>query len=72
MAIARALLYGKTTLLVDEATSALDKEAAARVEDTLLALDGVTLIAVTHQLDAGHAVRYDEVLEMKDGRLAAM
>lgn len=72
VAIARALLYGKTTLLVDEATSALDKETAARVEDTLLALDGVTLIAVTHQLDAEHAVRYDEVLEMKDGRLAAM
>ena len=72
MAIARALLYGKTTLLVDEATSALDKETAARVEDTLLALDGVTLIAVTHQLDAEHAARYDEVLEMKDGRLAAM
>ena len=72
MAIARALLYGKTTLLVDEATSALDKETAARVEDTLLALDGVTLIAVTHQLDAVHAARYDEVLEMKDGRLAAM
>lgn len=72
VAIARALLYGKTTLLVDEATSALDKETAARVEDTLLALDGVTLIAVTHQLDAEHAARYDEVLEMKDGRLAAM
>lgn len=72
VAIARALLYGKTTLLVDEATSALDKETAARVEDTLLALDGVTLIAVTHQLDEEHAVRYDEVLEMKDGRLAAM
>ena len=35
-------------------------------------LDGVTLIAVTHQLDAEHAARYDEVLEMKDGRLAAM
>ena len=72
VAIARALLYGKTTLLVDEATSALDKETATRVEDTLLALDGVTLIAVTHQLDAEHAARYDEVLEMKDGRLAAM
>lgn len=72
VAIARALLYGKTTLLVDEATSALDKETAARVEDTLLALDGVTLIAVTHQLDAERALRYDEVLEMKDGRLAAM
>ena len=72
VAIARALLYGKTTLLVDEATSALDKETAARVEDTLLALDVVTLIAVTHQLDAEHAARYDEVLEMKDGRLAAM
>ena len=72
VAIARALLYGKTTLLVDEATSALDKETAARVEDTLLALDGVTLIAVTHQLDAERALRYDEVHEMKECHLTAM
>lgn len=67
--IARALLYGKTTLLVDEATSALDGETAAHVEDTLLSLDGVTLIAVTHHLDSKHAARYDEVLEMSNGGL---
>lgn len=69
MVIARALLYGKTTLLVDEATSALDGETAAHVEDTLLSLDGVTLIAVTHHLDSKHAARYDEVLEMSNGGL---
>lgn len=72
VAIARALLYGKTTLLVDEATSALDSETAACVEDTLLSLDGVTLIAVTHHLDSEHAAQYDEVLEMSDGDLVPL
>ncbi|MDD7584757.1 MAG: ABC transporter ATP-binding protein [Coriobacteriaceae bacterium] len=69
VAIARALLHGKKVLLVDEATSALDAAMAAQVEAALLALDGVTVIAVTHRLGEAYAVRYDEVLEMRGGRL---
>ncbi len=69
VAIARALLYSKRTLLVDEATSALDRNTAAQVEDALLSLDGVTVIAVTHHLDKTHAARYDKVLTMKNGHL---
>ena len=69
VAIARALLHGKQLLLVDEATSALDRAAAARIEDVLLSLDGVTVIAVTHHLDDAHARRYDAVLSMSNGGL---
>ena len=72
VAIARALLHQKSVLFVDEATSALDNEIAARVEDALLSLDGVTVVAVTHRLDAAHARRYDGVLELRDGRLAPL
>ena len=70
VAIARALLHQKSVLFVDEATSALDNETAALVEDALLSLDGVTVVAVTHRLDAEHARRYDGVLELRDGQLA--
>lgn len=69
VAIARALLHGKTVLLVDEATSALDAEMAEQVEDALLSLDGVTVIAVTHRLDETRTARYDKVLEMSEGHL---
>lgn len=69
IAIARALLFGKTTLLVDEATSALDRRMAARIEDTLLSLAGVTLVVVTHHLDERHAARYDKVFELSGGKL---
>ena len=72
VAIARALLHQKSVLFVDEATSALDNETASRVEDALLSLDGVTVVAVTHRLDAGHARRYDGVFELRDGRLSEL
>lgn len=69
VAIARALLHGKRLLLVDEATSALDRATAAQIEDVLLSLKGVTVIAVTHHLDGSHARRYDAVLSLQSGRL---
>ena len=57
---------------MDEATSALDVATAAQVEAALLALDGVTVIAVTHRLDENHTLRYDEVPEMRGGRLVGV
>lgn len=69
VAIARALLYGKTTILADEATSALDGHMAEQVKDALLALDGVTVIEVTHHLSPQRERLYDGVLVMEDGRL---
>lgn len=69
VAIARALLHGKQLLFVDEATSALDRATAHQIEDVLLSLDGVTVIAVTHHLDNAHGQRYDAVLSMRNGKL---
>ena len=67
IAIARALLHKKSLLLVDEATSALDTENAAKIEDSILSLQGITCIAVTHKTDQQSLARYDQVLRMESG-----
>ena len=70
IAIARALLHRKSLLLVDEATSALDAENAAKIEDSILSLKGITCIAVTHKSDPKILARYDQVLRMENGMLS--
>ena len=50
LAIARALLSGKDILLMDEATSALDEQTANDVENSILSLENITCISVTHRL----------------------
>ncbi len=52
LAIARALAMNPDYLLLDEVTSALDPELVGEVLDTLrmLAEDGMTMIAVTHEI----------------------
>ena len=52
LAIARALAMSPDYLLLDEVTSALDPELVGEVLDTLrmLAEDGMTMIAVTHEM----------------------
>ena len=48
IAIARALYYGKTILLIDEAIKGLDEESAGIVENNLLGLKNVTIIMISH------------------------
>ena len=69
IAIARALLRGSRVLLVDEATSALDAETASRVAGSILDLEGLTRIVVTHRLEPALLRRYDGILVLKNGRL---
>lgn len=69
IAIARALLHKKSLLLVDEATSALDAENAAKIEESILGLQGITCIVVTHKTDPQTLARYDQVLRMENGTL---
>lgn len=69
IAIARALLHKKSLLLVDEATSALDEENAAKIEDSILGLQGITCIVVTHKTHAESLARYDQILRMESGML---
>ena len=67
ISIARSLLRKSQVLLVDEATAALDKETAYNVSNSILNLDGVTSIVVTHSLDEGLLKQYDEIITLKNG-----
>lgn len=69
IAMARALLSGKDILLLDEATSALGERTATAVEDSILSLDNVTCISVTHQLAPETSRTYEAVLTMDAGQL---
>ncbi|MDE7204123.1 MAG: ABC transporter ATP-binding protein/permease [Lachnospiraceae bacterium] len=67
--IARALLNDFAVLLVDEGTSALDNETAYMIEQNLLSRESRTIISINHRVN--DSVRmYDEIILLKDGRVA--
>ncbi len=70
ISIARSLLRKSPVLLVDEATAALDKETAYNVFDSILNLQGLTRVVITHALEASLLKRYDNILVMKNGEIA--
>ena len=69
ISIARSLLQRAPVLLVDEATAALDRETASRVMDSILRLNGLTRVVVTHALDAALLRRCEGILAMRSGRI---
>jgi polar amino acid transport system ATP-binding protein len=70
VAIARALAMKPSLMLFDEATSALDPEMIGEVLEVMkeLARDGMTMIAVTHEMGFAREVA-DRVVMMDDGRI---
>lgn len=69
ISIARSLLRKSPVLLMDEATAALDNQTAFRVISSILNLEGLTRIVVTHALDENILTHYDQIIAMKAGRL---
>lgn len=67
ISIARCLLRGTPVLLLDEATAALDNQTAYAVTDSILHLNGLTRIVVTHRLERGLMKQYDEIVVLRDG-----
>lgn len=67
IAIARSLINNTKILILDESTSALDNETAYNLENSLLSIDDLTLIVVTHKLIKSILLKYDEIIVMKDG-----
>ena len=70
VAIARALAMKPSLMLFDEATSALDPEMIGEVLEVMkeLARDGMTMIAVTHEMGFAREVA-DRVIMMDDGKI---
>jgi polar amino acid transport system ATP-binding protein len=70
VAIARALAMKPSLMLFDEATSALDPEMIGEVLDVMkeLAREGMTMIAVTHEMGFAREVA-DRVVMMDAGKI---
>ena len=70
VAIARALAMDPIAMLFDEPTSALDPEMVKEVLDTMvqLALDGMTMLCVTHEMGFARQVA-NRVVFMDEGQI---
>jgi ABC-type multidrug transport system fused ATPase/permease subunit len=63
--IARALLNKASILFMDEAFASLDMERAKEIEETILALEDITVINVSHVIFKETKGKYDKVLTVK-------
>lgn len=70
ISIARSLLRKSQVLLADEVTSALDAETADSVTNAILDIRGLTRLVVTHKLEEKALSRFDEIVVMRNGRVA--
>lgn len=70
--IARGLLAHASIIFLDEAFAALDMERAKEIEESILALEGVTVINVSHVLFKDTKHRYDKVLKVNHQQVVSM
>ncbi|MEY8417569.1 ABC transporter ATP-binding protein [Tissierella praeacuta] len=69
LAIARALIKGTPILVLDEATSSLDNETTYKIEKSLIDIDELTTLVVTHKLIKNILEKYDGIIVIKDGEI---
>jgi ATP-binding cassette subfamily C protein CydCD len=70
IALARLLLAQRTFVILDEPTEHLDGPTAQALTATIMsALDGDTLLLITHRLTGLEA--FDRIIEIQDGRIVA-
>ena len=67
LSIARALIRKTPILLLDEATSSLDNQVTTEIENSILDIQDLTALVVTHKLNENILKRYDRILFMKGG-----
>lgn len=67
LSIARALIRKTPILLLDEATSSLDNQVTTEIESSILDIQNLTVLVVTHKLNENILKKYDRILFMKDG-----
>jgi len=66
VAIARGLLSKSDIIFLDEAFASLDAKVAREIEKTLLALEGVTIVNVSHVIFEETKKEYDKVFVVKN------
>ena len=67
VSIARALIRKTPILLLDEATSSLDNQVTTEIENSILDIQDLTALVVTHKLNETILKKYDRILFMKGG-----
>lgn len=67
LSIARALIRKTPILLLDEATSSLDNQVTTEIESSILNIQNLTSLVVTHKLNENILKKYDRILFMKAG-----
>jgi ATP-binding cassette subfamily C protein len=71
IAIARGLLQKSDIIFLDEAFASLDSKIAKEIENTLLSLDGITIINVSHVIFEETKKRYNNVFVVKNTKVSA-
>lgn len=69
ISIARCLLKGSSVMLVDEATAALDAKTAVDITNSILEIEDLTRIIVTHRLEEAILRKYDKIFVLQNGSL---
>lgn len=67
LSIARALIRKTPILLLDEATSSLDNKVTIEIENSILEIQDLTVLVVTHKLNKSMLKKYNRILFMKNG-----
>lgn len=67
--LARALLTGTNYLILDEVTSNLDAVLESEIEHTVMELQNVSAIIITHRLNEKLLRKCDAIIAMKDGEI---
>lgn len=69
IALARGLLAKADIIFLDEAFRSLDATVAQEIEKTLLALEDVTVLNVSHVVFEASKEKYDRVLSVQEGTI---
>ncbi|KGG54620.1 ABC transporter ATP-binding protein [Lactobacillus sp. wkB10] len=64
IALARQLLNNPQVILADEITSAIDEKDGQKIEQSLLDLDNITLVYISHHLRPEIKKQFDQVIEL--------
>lgn len=66
IAIARGLLQKADIIFLDEAFASLDSEIAKEIENTILNLENITVVNVSHVIFKDSKSKYDHIYLVKD------